>query len=162
MLSLSISIYCIAYSFWGIYSAAAPSLPGMIFSILENSHSCRKKGDSTNTRIKNKKIKKKPRGERWAMITLLTLLQRGQALRVLSQRWMQSKWKTWPQVPHAILNPGCSVSPIKNQIRERLEEEKKETAAMNHRRTQNKEHWERTKLPRMSYNYTLYTKETYQ
>lgn len=40
-----------------------------------------------------------------------SLLQRGQALRVLSHRWMQSKWKTWPQAPHAMLRPGWSGSP---------------------------------------------------
>lgn len=40
-----------------------------------------------------------------------SLLQRGQALRVFSHRWMQSRWKTWPQVPQAILRPGCSLSP---------------------------------------------------
>lgn len=40
-----------------------------------------------------------------------SLLQRGQALRVLSQRWMQSRWNTWPHTPHAILRPGWSGSP---------------------------------------------------
>ena len=34
-----------------------------------------------------------------------SLLQRGQTLRVFSQRWMQSKWKTWPQQPKAIERP---------------------------------------------------------
>lgn len=41
-----------------------------------------------------------------------SLLQRGQALRVLSHRWMQSRWKTWPQFPQAILKPGWSASPV--------------------------------------------------
>ncbi len=40
-----------------------------------------------------------------------TLLHSGQADRVLSHRWMQSKWNTWPQLPHAMLNPGWSLSP---------------------------------------------------
>ena len=34
-----------------------------------------------------------------------SLLQSGQTLRVFSQRWMQSKWKTWPQQPKAIERP---------------------------------------------------------
>jgi len=41
-----------------------------------------------------------------------SLLHNGHALLVLSHRWMQSRWKTCPQVPHAILSPGCSVSPV--------------------------------------------------
>ena len=64
----------------GAHSAGAlVTPPGMMRSILENSHS---------------------------------LLHRGQALRVFSQRWMQSRWKTWPQVPHAMLRPGWSASPV--------------------------------------------------
>ena len=34
-----------------------------------------------------------------------SLLQSGQTDRVFSQRWMQSKWKTWPQQPKAMLRP---------------------------------------------------------
>jgi hypothetical protein len=34
-----------------------------------------------------------------------SLLQSGQTDRVLSQRWMQSRWKTWPQFPNAMLRP---------------------------------------------------------
>lgn len=41
-----------------------------------------------------------------------TLLHSGQALRVLSHLWMQSKWNTWPQMPHAMLRPGWSGSPV--------------------------------------------------
>lgn len=41
-----------------------------------------------------------------------SLLQRGQALRVLSHLWMQSRWKTWPQQPHAMERPGWSGSPV--------------------------------------------------
>jgi hypothetical protein len=40
------------------------------------------------------------------------LLQSGQAERVLSQRWMQSRWNTCPQQPHAMLSPGWSGSPV--------------------------------------------------
>jgi len=40
-----------------------------------------------------------------------SLLHSGQALRVFNHRWMQSRWNTWPQVPQAMLRPGCSVSP---------------------------------------------------
>ena len=39
-----------------------------------------------------------------------SLLQSGQTFRVLSQRWMQSRWKTWPQQPHAIERPAWSES----------------------------------------------------
>lgn len=41
-----------------------------------------------------------------------SLLHSGQAERVFSHRWMQSRWKTWPQTPHAMLSPGCSGSPV--------------------------------------------------
>lgn len=41
------------------------------------------------------------------------LLQSGQAERVFSQRWMQSRWNTWPQVPQAMLRPGWSASPAR-------------------------------------------------
>jgi len=41
-----------------------------------------------------------------------SLLHSGQAERVLSQRWMQSRWKTCPQQPHAMLRPGWSASPV--------------------------------------------------
>ena len=34
-----------------------------------------------------------------------SLLQSGHTDLVLSQRWMQSKWKTWPQQPKAMLRP---------------------------------------------------------
>ena len=34
-----------------------------------------------------------------------SLLQSGQTLLVFNQRWMQSKWKTWPQQPKAMLRP---------------------------------------------------------
>ena len=34
-----------------------------------------------------------------------SLLHNGQTLRVFNQRWMQSRWKTWPQFPKAIDRP---------------------------------------------------------
>ena len=40
-----------------------------------------------------------------------SLLQRGHTDLVFSQRWMQSRWKTWPQQPHAMLYPASSAKP---------------------------------------------------
>jgi hypothetical protein len=40
-----------------------------------------------------------------------SLLHSGHALRALSQRWMQSRWNTWPHTPQAMLSPGWSGSP---------------------------------------------------
>lgn len=53
----------------------------------------------------------RPRRHRRALENSHSRLHSGQAERVLSQRWMQSRWNTWPQVPHAIDRPGCSASP---------------------------------------------------
>ena len=41
-----------------------------------------------------------------------SLLHSGQAERVFSQRWMQSRWNTCPQQPQAMLRPGWSASPV--------------------------------------------------
>lgn len=41
-----------------------------------------------------------------------SLLQSGHALRVFSQRWIQSRWNTCPQQPQAIDRPGWSGSPV--------------------------------------------------
>jgi hypothetical protein len=46
-----------------------------------------------------------------------SLLHRGQALRVLSQRWMQSRWNTWPHTPQAMDRPGWSGSPESRAVR---------------------------------------------
>ena len=40
-----------------------------------------------------------------------SLLQSGQAERVLSQRCIQSRWNTWPQFPQVMLRPAWSGSP---------------------------------------------------
>merc|ERR1711871_895799 len=40
-----------------------------------------------------------------------SLLHKGQTDRVFNQREMQSKWKTCPQQPHAILYPASSARP---------------------------------------------------
>ena len=41
-----------------------------------------------------------------------SLLQSGQAERVLSHLWMQSRWNTCPHPPQAMLSPGWSESPV--------------------------------------------------
>ena len=35
-----------------------------------------------------------------------SLLQSGQTFLVFNQRWMQSKWKTWPHTPNAMDKPA--------------------------------------------------------
>lgn len=37
-----------------------------------------------------------------------SLLHNGQTFLVLSHRWMQSRWKTWPQQPNAIDRPASN------------------------------------------------------